>query len=50
MKLVAAGELPSHEVGSHTRIKSAHVREFKRARLERQRKAFAELLELEDGD
>lgn len=48
MKLVSGGELPSHKVGSHTRIKSAHVVEFKRARLARQRKAFEELLALED--
>lgn len=50
MKMIAKGEIESHKVGSHTRIKSAHVFDFKRARLTRQRHAFEELLDLEDGD
>jgi excisionase family DNA binding protein len=50
MKMLSRGELPAHRVGSHTRLKSSDVTEFKRARLARQRKAFEELLELEDQD
>lgn len=50
MKLIARGEITAHKAGSHTRLKSAHVMDFKRARLERQRQAFAELLDLEDQD
>lgn len=50
MKMIAKGEIPSHKVGTHTRLKSADVTGFKRARLERQRQAFAELLDLEDQD
>lgn len=48
MKMVVEGELPSTKVGTHTRLKSDDVLNFKRARLERQRTAFDELLELED--
>ena len=47
MKMVANGDIASHKVGSHTRLKSTDVQEFKRARLARQRAAFEELLELE---
>lgn len=49
MKLVAEGAVPATKVGSHTRLKSADVLEFRRARLERQRAAFERLLELEDS-
>lgn len=50
MRLVGAGELPAHKVGSHTRLRAADVVEFRRARLERQRAAVTELLEVELGD
>lgn len=50
MKMIAKGEIQSHKVGTHTRIKSAHVFDVRRARLERQRKAFEELRDLEDAD
>lgn len=50
MKMVARGEITSHKVGSHTRLKSTDVAEFKRARLQRQRQSFAELLDLEEQD
>ncbi|GAB3162621.1 helix-turn-helix domain-containing protein [Myceligenerans halotolerans] len=49
LKMVAAGELPAHKVGSHTRVRSADVLAAKRARLARQRKALEELIELEDA-
>lgn len=49
MKLVAEGAVPARKVGSHTRLKSSDVVEFRRARLERQRAAFDQLLELEDA-
>lgn len=48
LKLIAAGEMPSHKVGTHARIKTADVLAFKRARLARQRAAFAELTALAD--
>lgn len=49
LKMVAAGELPAHKVGSHTRVRSADVIAAKKARLSRQRKALEELIELEDA-
>lgn len=48
MKMVRGGEIPAHMVGSHHRLKAADVLAFKRSRLERQRRAFDELRELED--
>ena len=48
MKMIRAGEIPAHKVGSHHRLKAADVLTVKRARLERQRRAFDELRELED--
>jgi excisionase family DNA binding protein len=47
MKMIRAGDIPAHKVGSHTRLKSADVLGFRRARLEAQRKAFDELRALE---
>ena len=49
MKSVASGALPSHKVGTHTRLNSADVQEFRRQRLERQRAAFEALMALEDA-
>jgi excisionase family DNA binding protein len=49
MKLVAAGDLPAHKVGSHTRLRASDVIDFRRARLERRRAAVTELLEVELG-
>ena len=48
MKIVGSGALPSHKAGTHTRLKSADVLEFRRKRLERQRAAFESLMALED--
>lgn len=48
MKLVASGELPSHKVGTHTRIRTEDVLAFRRARLERQRRALDELRQLDE--
>lgn len=50
MKLVADGMIAAHKVGTHTRLRSSDVLEAKRARRERERAAFAELLELEGDD
>lgn len=50
MKLVGSGEVPAHKVGSHTRLRAVDVLDFRRARLERQREAVMELLEVELGD
>jgi excisionase family DNA binding protein len=48
MKLIREGTIPSHKVGTHTRLNTADVLSFRRARLERQRRAFADLRVLED--
>jgi len=48
MKLIARGEIPSHKVGSHTRLKTSDLAAFRRARLARQAKAFEELRELDE--
>lgn len=50
MKLVATGQIPAHKVGSHTRLKATDVLDFRRDRLDRQRKALEELIALEDAD
>ncbi|SHJ75231.1 DNA binding domain-containing protein, excisionase family [Tessaracoccus bendigoensis DSM 12906] len=47
MKLIDKGEIPSHKVGSHTRLKAVDVYSALRARRERERAAFAELMELD---
>jgi len=49
MKLVKTGGIPAHKVGTHTRLRTADVLDFKRRRLAEQRRAFDELRELEDG-
>ncbi|WP_210767132.1 helix-turn-helix domain-containing protein [Flavimobilis rhizosphaerae] len=49
MKLVADGKIPAHKVGSHTRVLTEDVVAFRRARLDRQRAALAELIELSDA-
>lgn len=48
MKLIRNGEIRAHKVGSHHRVKLSDVRAFKQARLERQRRAFEALRELDD--
>lgn len=48
MKLLAAGEIPSHKVGSHTRVKTDDVVAFRRRRLKRQLVAFDELRALDE--
>jgi len=48
MKLGRDGQIPSHKVGSHTRLHSKGVLAFRRAQLKRQSEAFDELRALED--
>lgn len=48
MKLIREGALPSHQVGSHTRLSVDDVMAFKSARRERQRAALDALRALED--
>ncbi|MFV0634757.1 excisionase family DNA-binding protein [Demequina sp.] len=48
MKLIAEGSLKAHKVGTHTRVKTEDVTQFRRERLERQRDAFESLRALED--
>lgn len=45
MKMLKRGDLPSHMVGTHTRVKYADVVEFRRAREEARKDALAALLE-----
>lgn len=49
MKIIREGGIEAHKVGTHTRIRTDDAVEFKRARRERERAAFAALLEAE-GD
>lgn len=48
MKMIRNGEIPARKVGSHHRLKTADVLAAKRAKLERQMRAFDELRQLED--
>lgn len=48
MKLLVAGEIPSHKVGSHTRIKTDDVVAFRKRRLESQRAASEQLRALDE--
>ncbi|MFC8526494.1 helix-turn-helix domain-containing protein [Nocardia sp. NPDC057227] len=48
MKLVRAEEIPSHKVGSHTRLYTRDVLAFRRRQLESQSAAFDELRALEE--
>lgn len=48
MKMIARTEIKAHRVGSHTRLLTADVMEFREARQDRRRKAFHDLRTLED--
>ena len=48
MRLVDAKELPSKKVGTHTRLRTADVIEFKKIRAAARRQAFDDLRALED--
>lgn len=48
MRHARAGDIPSHQVGSHTRFRREDIHAFTKVRLERQRQALDELLALED--
>lgn len=48
MRHSRAGEIPSHKVGTHTRFRREDVMRFREEKLEKQRQALRELLELED--
>ncbi len=48
MKHVRSGRLPSHKVGSHTRLKTDDVRAFRHQLVEERRAALREMLALED--
>jgi excisionase family DNA binding protein len=50
MRLIRAGKLPAHKVGSHTRVQRHDLFALKRLRLRKQVAAFEELRRLEDGD
>ena len=49
MTWVRTGELPSHKVGTHTRVKTADVVALRNRRVRAQRAALEELLALEDA-
>ncbi|GAA3037287.1 helix-turn-helix domain-containing protein [Actinokineospora globicatena] len=48
MRKIAAGDIPAHKVGSHTRLLTADVLAEREARRQRQIQALADLRELED--
>ncbi|MBB5788275.1 helix-turn-helix domain-containing protein [Jiangella mangrovi] len=48
MRMIRDDEIAAHKVGTHHRLKLSDVQDLRRARLERQRAAFAELRQLED--
>ena len=48
MKHIRSGRLPSHKVGTHTRVKTRDLQVFRRELITGQRKALEELLALED--
>lgn len=48
MRKINAGEIPSHKVGSHTRLRTADVLKEQHDRRKRQLAAFEELRALED--
>lgn len=50
MGLIRGGEIPSHKVGSHHRLRAADVFAYRNARRARERAAFAELRDLDDSD
>lgn len=50
MKMVRAGEIPSHRVGTHTRLRSVDVLRFRRGQQERRRAAFDEFRTLLDDE
>lgn len=50
MRLVREGAIPAHKVGTHTRLLTEDVLEFKRARRARERAAFEALLEAEGNE
>lgn len=50
MKMIKNGDIPAHKVGAHTRLLRDDVTMARRARRERERAAFAELLEAEGNE
>lgn len=48
MKLVAAGRIPSHKVGTHTRLTSADVHTYRQQLLGERRAAYEELLDMDE--
>jgi len=48
MKWVRAGEIPSHKVGTHTRLKAIDVIEFRKSLSARRRAAFEALREWDE--
>jgi excisionase family DNA binding protein len=48
MKRIAAGELPAHRVGSHTRLRTSDVLAFGRRLSEQRRAAFSDLREWDE--
>ena len=48
MKMIERGEIPAHRVGTHTRLRTTDVADFRRERQARRRAAFESLRALED--
>lgn len=49
MKMIRNGEIDSHKVGSHTRLRTEDVHALRRRKRDAQRAAFAELREFEEA-
>ena len=48
MKLVAAGKIPSHKVGTHTRLTAADVHTYRQQLLGERRAAYERLLQMDE--
>jgi len=48
MKMIAAGDVPAHKIGTHTRVRTEDITRARRLRLEHQRQAFEDLRALDD--
>lgn len=48
MKLIVAGKIASHKVGTHTRLRSADVHAYRQQLLGERRAAYEQLLEMDE--
>lgn len=48
MKLVREDKIPSHKIGTHTRLRATDVRAYREQLIGQRRQAYEELLELDE--